>query len=496
MAETPVETMRRWREHPLQFVREVFHVEPDVWQAEALEAFPTNPRMALTACKGPGKTCLLAWICWWFLCTRIDAKVALLSITADTLADTLWAELSKWQARSPLLLEYFSITNSRVVSKERPATWWASARTYPRNANPQQQADTLAGLHADSVLILIDEAGGVPVPVLATAEAILSGGKDQHIVLAGNPTNQNSALGHAVVNQRQHWHVTEITGDPDDPKRATRVSAEWARQQIEVWGRDNPWVLVNVFGRFPPGGLNTMISPDQVRDAQKRHLDVHAYGEFPFILGVDVARFGDDETVIFPRQGKIAYPPLRMRNQDTVFVASHLSRVANEKKADSIQVDISGSAGVFDVLRNFGHREAVGVQFGGRARQEAKFVNMRAEMWWNLCEEIKSGLALPAEDSAGLKLDLMVHCLSSVTYGFDRQGRIQIEDKDQIKARIGRSPDLEDALGCTFAYPVAMQRKTLSGIPEGLSGVIQGSLHVSDYDPFERYQREVDRANP
>lgn len=485
MAETPVETMRRWREHPAQFVREVFQVEPDLWQTEILEAFNSNPRMAMTACKGPGKTCLLAWICWYFLFTRIDSKVAAVSITADTLTDTLWAELSFWQSKSPLLQQYFTITGTRVASKERPSTWWASARTYPRNANPQQQADTLAGLHAKSVLILIDEAGGVPAPVLATADAILSGGGDQHIILAGNPTNQNSALGQAVINQRADWHVTEITGDPDDPKRASRVDINWARKQIALWGRDNPWVLVNVFGRFPPSGLNTMISPDQVRDAQRRHYHESEFSGFPYIIGVDVARFGDDEIVFFPRQGKIAYPPLRMRNLDTVFVASHLSRICNERHADSVQIDISGSAGVYDVFRNFGHSEAIGVQFGGRAREEHKFTNMRAEMTWNMCEDIKAGLALPPVPE-------MVLGLSTMTYAFDRQGRIQIEEKDQIKSRIGRSPDLEDALGCTYAYPVAIQRKTLSGLPESLSGLINDSIHRrgTSYDPWSRFAEE------
>jgi hypothetical protein len=486
--ETPVETMRRWREHPAQFVREVFQAEPDDWQTDVLEAFPHNRRQAMTACKGPGKSTTLAWLTWYFLLTRTNCRIAVVSISSDTLKDTLWAEMGKWQAKSPLLLQYFTMTGERITCKEAPNDWWASARAYSRNANPQQQADTLAGLHAENAMAVIDEAGGIPASVLATAEAVLAGGKDQHVVLAGNPTNQNSALGHAVIDQRQLWHVTEITGDPDDPKRASRVDINWARQQIEAWGRDNPWVLVNVFGRFPPSGLNTLISPDQVRDAQKRHYNESQFFGFPYIIGVDVARFGDDEIVFFPRQGKIAYPPLRMRNQDTVFVASHLSRVANEKKADSIQVDISGSAGVYDVLRNLGHSEAIGVQFGGRAHQDRKFTNMRAEFYWTMCEDIKAGLALPPVPE-------MVMGLSTMSYTFDRQGRIQIEEKDQIKARIGRSPDLEDALGCTYAYPVAIQRKSISGLPEGLTGLINESLHRrgTDYDPFQRFADEQER---
>ncbi len=485
-----VETMKRWRAHPAQFVREVFKVTPDQWQEDVLEAFPHNPRQAMTACKGPGKTALLAWIGWHFLATRVNARCAALSITADTLRDTLWAEFGKWYAKSALLQAYFQVDGERITSKEQPKTWWLSARSYPRSANPADQATALQGLHEDNALILIDEAGGVPRSVLATAEAVLTGGKDQHIVLAGNPNNQNSALGHAAVTQRAMWHVTEITGDPDDPKRASRVDPEWCRQQITAWGRDNPWVLVNVFGRFPPGGLNTLLTPEDVLTAQRRNPNELDYQGFPLIIGVDVARFGDDEIVFFLRRGKIAYPPLRMRNLDTVFVASHLSRIAAEKRADSLQIDITGSAGVYDVVKNMGHHEALGVQFGGDALDKRKFKNKRAEIWCSMANEIKEGLALP-------KVDEMVLGLSTVTYAYDAMGRLQIEDKDQIKARIGRSPDLEDALACTYAYPVAIQPKTLSGLPASLSSLIDGSLHRrgTDYDPFQRYEDEMKGVN-
>lgn len=476
------EGMRRWIEHPCQMVRELFGAEPDGWQADILEAFPHCPRQAMTACKGPGKSTVLAWLCWYFLLTRIDSMVVAVSITADTLADTLWREIGKWYATAPVLKSWFTLTATRIDSIERPGLWGASARAFSRNANPQQQADTLAGVHGEHVLVLLDEAGGIPRAVLATAEAVLSSGGDQHIVMAGNPTNQDSALGYAVLNQRHLWKVTEITGDPDDPQRASRVSKEWAKQQIDAWGRDNPWVLVNVFGRFPPSGLNTLVGPDEVRDAQRRggnpdQLEL-AYRDFPLIAGIDVARFGDDESVVFLRRGKITYPPLRMRNLDSIQGASHISRLAREKNFDSIQIDATGGYGSawLDGLRALGHTEALGVQFAGKAAADRRFANKRAEMYWNLADEIKAGLMLPPVPE-------MVIGLSTMQYTYTRDGRIQIEEKDQIKARIGRSPDLEDALACTYAYPVHVVRKRLDGYPE-LSSLL-GNIRA-DYDPFTR----------
>jgi hypothetical protein len=483
------EILKRWMAHPAQFVREVFKATPDVWQEGVLEAFPHKPRQAMTACKGPGKSTVLAWLGWNFMLTRPDCRCAALSITADTLRDTLWSELGKWYSRSPLLQEAFQLDGERITSKERPKTWWMSARSYPRSANPQDQATALQGLHEDHVLLLLDEAGGMPRSILATAEAILSGGADQHIVIAGNPNNQDSVLGHAVINQRQHWDVTEITGDPEDPKRASRVSKEWAQQQIDAWGRDNPWVLVNVFGRFPLSGLNTLISPDEVRDAQRRNYHESQFTEFPLVLGVDVAAFGDDESVIFPRRGKIAYPPLRMRNLTPIVGASHVSRMAGEKRADSIQIDATGGWGFswLEGLKSLGHTDALGVQFGGAAASDRRFANKRAEIIWQMCEWVKDGGLLP-------NVPEMVMGLSTMQYTYGRDGRILMEDKKQIKARLGRSPDLEDALACTFAYPIYSPRKNVFGLPETLSTLIERTQHVHDYDPYETFRKEQEKT--
>jgi hypothetical protein len=481
-----IQRIRLWRERPSVFVREVFSVTPDAWQDEILDAFPTHQRLAMTACKGPGKTALLAWITWNFLATRIDPKILCTSVTGDNLDDGLWTELAKWQAKSPFLKDQFTWTKSKVFHKEKPETWYASARAWPRQGNSQEQANTLAGFHADHALAILDEAGGIPVAVLAAAEAVLAGGGDQHIVMAGNPTQHDGALGHAVLNDRHNWHVTEITGDPDDPLRASRVDIDWARKQIATWGRENPWVMVNVFGRFPPTGLNTLISPDEVRDAQKRHYTELQYGRFPKIMGVDVARFGDDESVIFKRQGKAAFQPLRMRNLDSLQGGAHTGRLAAEWGADSIQIDATGGfgAGWYDQLKGMGWTNALPVQFAGKAHEPERFYNKRAEMIWEMVAWIKDGGALPP-------IPEMVMGLSTMTYSL-KQGRILVEEKDQIKARIGRSPDLEDALACTFAYPVAPAPAYLPGFGKPIQDLIAASqgLHVHDYEPTDRYAEQ------
>lgn len=439
--------LRTWRERPSQMVRELFGVEPDAWQEKVLDLFPTSRRLAMKACKGPGKTTVLSWIAWNFLLTRPHPKIAATSITADNLSDNLWTEMAKWQAKSPLLKQQFRWTKTRIESRESPETWWMSARTWPKSADADKQADTLAGLHADYLLFILDEAGGIPDAVMAAAEAGLASGIEGHLLMAGNPTHLQGPLYRACSSEKQLWEVIEITADPDDPMRTPRVSAQWARDQITKYGADNPWVLVNVFGRFPPSSLNSLLGPDEVRDSMNRTLDAGAYAHAARIIGADIARQGDDRTVIAFRQGLFTRPPVKLRIPDGYQVAGRIAQEFDDWDADTTFVDQTGGygAGVIDALRSM-NRRAVGVEFAGAPLNEG-FVNKRAEIWWALAQWVKGGGMLPNDPE-------LVAELTTPTY-FYKGDKIQIESKDQIKDRLGRSPDIADALALTFAFPVA-----------------------------------------
>lgn len=447
-----VDTIVMWRRDPAQFVRDQFGVEPDAWQADVLTACVTNMRVAMKSCKGPGKTTCLAWIIWWFMATRPRPKIAATSITSDNLSDCLWTELAKWQVRSPLLSREFEWRKQRIERKATPEEWWCSARTWPRTGDTNAQADTLAGLHADYLLFVLDEAGGIPDAVMAAAEAGLAnartgGGKEAMIVIAGNPTHVSGPLYRACAKERDLWHVTEITSDPDDPKRAPRVDIEWAREQIKKYGRNNPWVLVNVFGQFPPSSFNTLLGPDDIKEAQDRFLRKHEIEHAARVLGVDVAREGDDASVIFPRQGRVAFPPMEMRGASSLTGAGAVGRKWKDWGADACFIDNTGGfgAGWIDQLVAMNHRP-VGIHFASAANS-ARYVNKRAEMWFEMAEWVKSGGALP-------ECSELVAELTEPQYFFHKD-QFQMEDKKQIKARLGRSPDFADALALTFAQPVA-----------------------------------------
>ena len=472
MSQEAINKIRLWRQDPVQFVKDVFKVSPDDWQCDVLSALPHQNRLALKASKGVGKTTLLAWACWNFLLTRPHPKIAATSITSDNLSDGLWPEMAKWQHKSELLKSQFTWTKTRIFANEAPETWWMSARTWPKGADSSQQADTLAGLHADYLLFVLDEVGGIPDAVMAAAEAGLATGIETKILMAGNPTHLEGPLYRACSSERNLWFVKEITSDPDDPKRATRVSIQWAKEQIEKYGKDSPWVLVNVFGKFPPSSINSLLGPDEVTAAMNRHLTEDKYSWAQKRLGVDVARFGDDRTVIFPRQGLAAFKPAEMRGATTNEIAARVAAAKAKWNSEVELIDSTGGygAGVADFLRMQGH-SPIEVQFAGKAI-DSRYHNKRCEMWFTMAEWVKRGGALP-------NMPDLVKELTAPTYTFTASGKFLVEPKDAIKDRLGFSPDIADALACTFAIP-DMPAQTLDNLLINKQNKLK-----YDYDPFE-----------
>lgn len=436
------EKLRRWREDPVSFVVEVFNTIPDPWQVEALRAFARERRISMQACKGPGKTATLAWMAWNFMVTRPYPKIAATSITAENLSDNLWAELSKWMNRSQMLKDEFLWTKTRVVHRKHAANWFMTARTWPKTGDETQQADTLAGLHEDYMLFLLDESGGIPNAVMATAEAALASGVECKLVQAGNPTTLGGPLHRASTTDRNQWYVIEITSDPENPNRTPRVSIQWAREMIDRYGREHPWVLVNVMGKFPPSSLNGLFSEEDVDAAMSRHIKENDYRYSQKRLGIDVARFGDDKTIILPRQGLRIFKWEEMRTQDSFQIASKISQMKYSEQSEAEFIDDTGgwSAGVQDVY-NRSHPALIPVNFASKA-DDPRYINKRAEMYWRFAEWMKRG-ALPK--STELKKALLA------TKYYFVGNKIQLIEKDIIKQEIGFSPDEADAAATTFA---------------------------------------------
>lgn len=454
--ERAAQRIAEWRRDPVKMVVEEFGVTPDAWQVDALRAFaapydrdPRMQRIAMQACAGPGKSAVEAWCGWNFLVCYAEKgfhpNAAAVSITGKNLKDNLWKEMAVWQGRSPFLQAAFTWTSERIFAKDHPQTWWLSARAISQSASPEEQGRTLSGLHARYILYLIDESGDIPPSVLRAAEQGLSNCAWGKIMTAGNPTSQAGLLFHAVARQSHLWTIIRINGDPDDPKRSPRIDLNWAREQIRLHGRDNAWVMAYILGQFPPGGLNTLLSPDDVYAAIARHVPEDRYQFVHKRLGIDVARFGDDETVIFPRQGLAAFNPVGMRGATTDAIAARVMRAKDSWGSELEVIDDTGgwAGGVIDQCALAGVN-LLAINASGKATNP-RYYNARAENWFEMAAMIKRGMSLP--DVPGFVDEL---CTPRYTF---KDGKFLLEDKEMTKTLLGRSPDHADALALTFSLP-------------------------------------------
>lgn len=443
----------RWRGDPVLYVRQVFGVEPDAWQAEALAAVVTEERVALSACAGPGKSAVLSWIGWWWLDTRPDAQGLAASVTRENLRDGLWKELGLWYSRAPHLRAAFELQNERLVHRERPQTWWLSARGWPKDADPTAQASALGGFHTQFPLILLDEAGTLPDAVMVTAERIFATrSSEARLVVAWNPETTDGAAYRISTRDRRRWRIIPVTGDPDDPKRSPRVSAAWARQQIEDWGYDNDWVRVNVRGLFPLRGLDVLLGPDDISRAQARDVPPKALLNEASVWGLDVARSPTgDRSVLRERCGRVAFRPFVWRGKDGPTLAQAVSHIlaGAKRKPEYLVVDAAGEGrSAWDHLRALGWQTImVEGNFAAEADDSARYLDKSAELHDRLAKWVIKAGCLPL-DSGVLAGELTTRKFSYRVRG--KRVGFGVESKDDMKARGLPSPDEADALALTF----------------------------------------------
>ena len=302
----------------------------------------------------------------------------------------------------------------------------------------------------------------------AMGECIARGGFCK-ILQAGNPIALDGML--YAASTSKNWFNIRITGDPDDPERSPRIDAEWARSQIAEYGRDDPWVASYILGHFPESSINSLLSLKEVEEAMGKHLQLSEYAYAQKRLGVDVARSGMDSTVIFPRQGLAAFKYVKMRNADGPQVAARIIEAKSRWNSETEYVDNTGGYGasVVDSLIMAGHTP-YGIHFSEKPTN-LRYYNKRAEMWWEMAQWVKRGGALP--ECNQLKKEL-----TTVQYS-TKNGKLILEDKEQLKKRLGFSPDIADALALTFAQKDMPARDEYAWLRKDTNKM------KTEYDPLE-----------
>lgn len=460
-----IDSVASFRHDPLGFVMFAFpwgepntplvdEDGPEDWQAELLASVGLGLtdldeaiREATASGHGVGKSALVAWLLLWAMSTHEDTRGVVTANTENQLRTKTWPELAKWH-RLLICRHWFNLTATALYSID-PAhekTWRIDAVPWSEN-----NTEAFAGLHnsGNRIIVVFDEASAIPDIIFETTEGALTDANTEILwFLFGNPTKNTGRFRECFGRFRHRWMVRQV-----DSRTVRITDKAQIAQWIEDYGEDSDFVRVRVRGVFPRAGSQQFIELDRVEQAQKR--DAAHIPSDPLILGVDVARFGDDQTVICSRRGRDARtrPWITLRGADTMQVAGRVAEVAARLKPDAIFVDEGGlGAGVVDRLKQLSIPHVIGVNFGSSPDSEnpvaegVRVKNKRAEMWARMREWLRNG-AIPEDYE-------LASDLTGVEYGFDADNAIQLERKEAMKKRGLASPDKGDALALTFAYAV------------------------------------------
>lgn len=461
---------------------------PDTWQREFLldvgrqvrarrfdGVHPVDPIQAATSSgHGIGKSALTAWLVLWIMSTRPHCQGVVTANTGPQLESKTWARLAEWRERC-ITGHWFSQTTGKgslkLSHKQFPETWRCDGQTCR-----EELSEAFAGLHAatSTPFYIFDEASAVPDKIWAVAEGGLTDGEPMWFAF-GNPTRNDGRFFQCFNALRHRWTTRQID---------SRTAALTNKVQIDRWiadyGEDSDFVRVRVRGVFPRAGSMQFIDSETVEAAASRPAIASPFE--PLVIGVDVARQGEDRTVIYVRKGRDGrtHEPIKLRVPDLMTIAGRVAQEYQRFQADAVFVDQDGMGyGVLDRLRQL-KVPCIGISNGAKAdrvdfgEDKIAAANKGAEMWNNMRGWLKGG-AIPNDPE--LKIDL-----TGRQYGFNARNEIQLESKEDMKERGLASPDIADALALTFAYPVMPNaRAGHEGAHRRGGAVAEGA----DYDPFE-----------
>jgi hypothetical protein len=427
---------------------------PDDWQVDICNAIRDSIRagaqvdeavreaiqVAVASGHGIGKTAFIAWLILWFMSTRDFPQVVVTANTGAQLNTKTWRELSKWH-KLAINREWFTWSATKFAHVLYPDVWFAAAIPWSEG-----NSEAFAGTHEKHVLVVFDEGSAIGDAIWDVTEGAMTTPGAMWIVF-GNPTQNTGRFANCFGKFKHRWITRQI--DSRTAKMANKVTIQ---KWIDDYGEDHDFVRVRVRGMFPRAGDIQFIGLDIVSRAM--HREAEGYQHFARVLGVDVARHGQDQSVITRRQGNKVWPQQRLRERDLMRLADIVAMHIHEFDPDAVFVDATGMGwGVIDRLRQLNFGDIVfAVQVGEKASNEAQYVRKRDELWGQGKKFLEEGGCLPPDPE--LESDL-----TAPQYGYDLRMRIEMESKDDMKARGLSSPDSADSLLLTFANPIAPRTK-------------------------------------
>lgn len=440
---TPLHNFKGPREWQRQILRDIAaHLKKNKGK-EVMEAM----REAVASGRGIGKSALVAWLILWMLTTRIGSSVVVSANSEAQLRSVTWGELTKWQAM--ILNSYWwEISATKLV----PAVWlcelverdlkkgtryWAAEGKLWSEENP----DSYAGVHNhDGMMLVFDEASGIVDPIWDVGAGFFTENVlDRYWFAFSNPRRNQGYFYETFNSKRNFWNTRTI-----DARTVEGTDQSIYQGIIDENGPDSRQAKVEVYGQFPSQGDDQFIDSEAVDIAMQRR--PYNDNTAPIIVGVDVARFGADKTVIAIRKGRDIVALRKFSGLDTMSVVGQVIKTITEFKPILVIVDEGGlGAGVLDRL-NEQQYKVRGVNFGSKA-DSTTYGNKRAEIWGAMRDWLK-GASLPLDRE--LRADL-----TGPTYKLNSMGAIMLERKEDMKRRGAASPDSADAIAITLSFPVS-----------------------------------------
>lgn len=436
-------------DHPIEFVEDVLHAIPDKWQCAVLQDVAIKSKISVRSGQGVGKTALESWVCIWFLTCRPYAKVIATAPTMQQLYDVLWAEVAKWLNNS-LVKNMLKWTKTKIYMIGDEERWFATAKTATKPENMQ-------GFHEDHMLIIVDEASGVADPIMEAILGTLSG-EDNKLLMCGNPNRLEGVFydsHNADVDKYATHHVSSYD--------STRTNKDNIDMLLRKYGRDSDVARVRIYGDFPKGALDSFISMETVDYAMKTEFDKNYFSDVKILnLGVDVARFGDDSTVLSPKIGDYWFDVEKYSKQDTMVTVGriiqcckkYMKKYSNIKKC-IVKVDDTGvGGGVTDRLKEVIREEHLPIKVipinNGESADDDYYFNLGAELWGSLKVVLEDNMSNVLQGKPPLihlpRNDELIKQLSNRKYKITSKGKIQLESKEDMKKRGLGSPDIADAV--------------------------------------------------
>jgi hypothetical protein len=427
---------------------------PRKWQADVLDYIGDRLRSgavssgevirtAVASGHGIGKSALVAMLINWAQDTCPGCRTVVTANTESQLLSKTWPEVAKWH-NVKITAKYSQCTKTAMFSSLDAANWRADIQTWS-----EHNTEAFAGLHNEGkrLLLIFDEASSIPEAVNAVANGALTDA-DTEIIWCqfGNPT-QNSGpffdCFHSLAHRWKRWNI--------DARTVEGTNSAFHSELIEDNGIDSDIVKVRVLGQFPNMSAKQFIATSAVKNAMATIAET--YDTDVRVIGVDVARHGDDQSVIAKRTGLRVDPLIKMRIPDTMILAAKVAQEIDEFAPDAVFIDATGMGwGVYDRLRQLGYADlVVPIETGKSSTDVRKFKILRDEIWDNIKTHLDQGMTLPDDQE-------LLRDLTTPEYSFNPRNQLMVESKREMKARSQASPDSADAVGMTVAMPVRKRK--------------------------------------